>query len=140
VRLPQVHDPLKQGLVTMLIALAREKGVSAYIGDGLNQWAAAHVLDVALLYRLVLEKGATGGRYHAVGEEGVTLRDIAESIGRSLKIPVVSKTPEEAPAHFGFFAGFTGTHMPASSALTQQWMDWHPKGPGLIADLDKAKF
>jgi nucleoside-diphosphate-sugar epimerase len=140
VRLPQVHDPRKQGLVTWLISLAREKGVSAYIGDGKNQWAAAHVLDVALLYRLVLEKGTAGGRYHAVGEEGVTLRAIAESIGRGLKLSVVSKSAEEAAAHFGFIAGFAGVNMPASSALTQKWMDWHPKGPGLIADLDHNEF
>jgi nucleoside-diphosphate-sugar epimerase len=140
VRLPQVHDPYKQGLVPWLIALAREKGVSAYIGKGLNRWAAAHISDVALLYRLVAEKGSAGVCYHAVGEEGLTLREIAESIGRGLKLPVVSISPEEAAAHFGLIAIFAGTNMPASSALTQQWMDWHPTGPGLIADLDEAKY
>lgn len=140
VRLPQVHDPLKQGLVPWLIATAREKGVSAYIGEGQNRWAAAHVSDVAPLYRLVLEKGKAGVCYHAVGEEGVTLRAIAESIGRVLKVPVVSKSGEEAAAHFGWIAGFAGVNMPASSALTQQWLGWHPTGPGLIEDLDKGQF
>ena len=139
-RLPQVHDPYKQGLIHWLIATAREKKVSAYIGDGLNRWAAAHVSDVALLYRLVLEKGTAGTCYHAVGEEGVSLRAIAEALGHVLKVPVVSQSPEEAAAHFGMMAGFVGAHMPASSALTQQWMDWHPKGPGLIADLEEGKF
>ena len=101
VRLPQVHHTAKQGLVSMLIAIAKEKGVSAYIDGGLNRWAAAHVLDVALLYRLALEKGTAGRKYHAVGEEGVSLKDIATAIGGRLKLPVVSKSKEEAAAHFG---------------------------------------
>ena len=140
IRLPQVHDPYKQGLIPWLIGMTREKGESAYIGEGLNRWAAAHITDVALLYRLVLEKGKAGVCYHAVGEEGVTMREIAESIGRGLKVPVVSISPDEATAHFGLIAMFAGTNMPASSALTQQWLDWHPTGPGLIADLDQGKF
>ena len=140
IRLPQVHDPYKQGLVPWLIGLTRDKGQSAYIGEGLNRWAAAHISDVALLYRLVLEKGKAGVCYHAVGEEGVTMREIAESIGRGLKVPVVSISPDQAPAHFGLIAMFASTNMPASSILTQQWLDWHPKGPGLISDLDQAKF
>lgn len=101
VRLPQVHDPVKQGLVTYSIVVARAKGVSAYLGDGLNRWPAAHVLDVARLYKLALEKGQAGARYHAVGEEGITAREIAEAIGRGLKVPVVSLSSEEAAGHFG---------------------------------------
>jgi nucleoside-diphosphate-sugar epimerase len=140
VRLPQVHDRVKQGLVTYLIAIAREKRVSAYVGDGRNRWAAAHVLDAARLYRLALEKGSAGGLYHAVAEEGVTLREIAEAIGRGLKVPVVSKSPEEAAVHFGGFLGvFVGADAPASSALTQERLGWRlTQQPGLIADLDRA--
>ena len=139
VRLPQVHDPVKQGLVTFLINIAREKGVSAYVGDGLNRWAAAHVLDTAHLYRLALEKATAGAKYHAVTEEGVPLRDIAEVIGRGLKVPVVSMSREEAAQHFGFLAFFAGIDGPASSALTQERLGWRPTNrPGLIADLDHA--
>src|ERR1700731_2876045 len=104
VRLPQVHNTIKQGLVTYAIAVAREKGVSAYVGDGLNRWAAVHVLDAACLYTLRLEKQQAGARYHAIAEEGVPARDIAEAIGRGLKVPVVSKSPEEAAEHFGWLA------------------------------------
>jgi nucleoside-diphosphate-sugar epimerase len=139
IRLPQVHDRDKQGLVTYLIAVAREKGVSAYVGDGLNRWSAVHRLDAAPLYRLALEKGAAGARYHAVAEEGVPVREIAEAIGRGLKIPVAAKSPEEAAGHFGWLAKFAGMDMPASSALTQQRLGWRPTAqPGMIADLDRA--
>jgi nucleoside-diphosphate-sugar epimerase len=140
VRLPQVHDRVKQGLVTYLIAIAREKGVSAYVGDGRNRWAAGHRLDAARLYRLALEKGSAGGRYHAVAEEGVPLREIAEAVGRGLKVPVVSKSPEEAAEHFGgFLGGFVGADAPASSVLTQKRLGWRlTQQPGLIADLDRA--
>jgi nucleoside-diphosphate-sugar epimerase len=140
VRLPQVHDTLKQGLVTYAVKVAREKGVSAYVGDGLNRWPAAHVLDVARLYRLALEKHEAGSRYHAVAEEGVTAREIAEVTGRGLKVPVVSMSPEEAAAHFGWLAMFVGYDMPASSALTQERLGWHPSGPGLIADLEQMDY
>jgi nucleoside-diphosphate-sugar epimerase len=139
-RLPQVHDPVKQGLVTYLIAIAREKGVSAYVGEGINRWSAAHVLDVARLYRLALEKHESGARYHAVGEEGVPLRDIAEAIGKGLKVPVVSISPEEAHTHFGFLGKFAGLDLSASSAQTQQRLGWHPAGPGLIADLEQMRY
>ncbi len=140
VRLPQVHNPLKQGLVSYLIALAREKRVSAYIGEGLNRWPAVHLLDAAPLYRLALEKGAAGVNYNAVAEEGVAVREIAESIGRGLKIPVVSKSAGEAGEHFGWLAFFAGADLPASSAKTQEWLDWHPSHQGLIADLDRAEY
>ena len=143
-RLPQVHDPVKQGLITYLIGMAREKGVSAYVGDGLNRWPAVHVLDAARLYRLALEKGAEkgagGARYHAVTEEGVPLREIAEAIGRGLKVPVVSISPEQAGAHFGWLGLFVGHDVPASSALTQERLGWRPTGPGLIADLNAMKY
>jgi nucleoside-diphosphate-sugar epimerase len=139
-RLPQVHDAVKQGLISPLIAVAREKGVSAYVGDGLNRWPAAHRLDVARLYRLALEKGVAGARYNAVAEEGVPLREIAEAIGRGLKVPVVSKSPEEAAEHFGWLGMFVGFDMPASSALTQQRLGWRPTGPGLISDLDAMRY
>jgi nucleoside-diphosphate-sugar epimerase len=139
-RLPQVHDPFKQGLITYLVAVAREKGVSAYIGDGLNRWPAVHVLDAARLYRLALEKGVAGARYNAVAEEGVPLREIAEVIGRGLKVPVVSKSPEQAVEHFGWLGFFVGHDIPASSALTQQRLGWHPTGPGLIADLNAMNY
>jgi nucleoside-diphosphate-sugar epimerase len=141
VRLPQVHDPVKQGLVTYLIDLAREKGVSAYVGDGLNRWSAVHVLDAARLYRLALEKNEKSGiRYHAVAEEGVPFRDIAEAIGRGLNIPVVSKSREEAAAHFGWLGMFAGFDLSASGTKTQKLLDWHPSGPGLISDLKQMRY
>lgn len=140
VRLPQVHDTVKQGLITPAVAIAREKGVSAYVGDGLNRWPAAHVLDVARLYRLALEKREAGARYHAVAEEGIPVRDIAEVIGRGLKVPVVAMSPEEAAGHFGWLAAFAGLDLPASSAQTQARLGWRPTGPGLIADLEQMRY
>ena len=140
VRLPQVHDTVKQGLITYVVHVAREKRASAYIGDGLNHWPAAHVLDVAHLYRLALEKHEAGSRYNAVAEEGISMREIAEVIGRGLKVPVVSLSQEEAQAHFGWLAMFAGFDMPASSAITQQRLDWYPTGPGLIADLEQMRW
>ena len=137
VRLPQVHDPERQGLISPWIAIAREKGVFAYIGEGRNRWPAAHVSDVARLYRLALERAETGAVYNAVAEEGVPARDIAETIGRRLKLPVKSIAPEEAGAFFGWLAMFAGRDMPASSALTQKKLGWRPTGPGLIADLER---
>jgi nucleoside-diphosphate-sugar epimerase len=140
VRLPQVHDPVKQGLITYAIQLAREKGVSAYVGDGSNRWPAVHVLDSARLYRLALEKHDPGAKYHAVAEEGVPLHDIAEAIGRGLKVPVVSMSPEEAAVHFGWLGMFAGRDVPASSAQTQERLEWHPTGPGLVADLERMSY
>jgi len=140
VRLPQVHDRIKQGLVTFLIATAREKGVSAYVGDGINRWPAVHLLDTARLYRLALEKGSAGARFHAVAEEGVPLREIAEAIGRGLNVPVASKSPEEAADHFGWLGFFVGGDAPASSAQTQERLGWRPTQTGLISDLDDARY
>jgi nucleoside-diphosphate-sugar epimerase len=140
VRLPQVHDTVKQGLVTYAVAVAREKGVSAYVGEGLNRWPAVHILDAARVYRLALEKHEAGAKYHAVAEEGVALRDIAEVIGRGLEVPVKSISPEEAPAHFGWLSMFAGFDAPASSTLTRKKLGWHPTGPGLIADLERMSY
>jgi nucleoside-diphosphate-sugar epimerase len=140
VRLPQVHNTVKQGLVTYAIAMAREKGVSAYVGDGRNRWAAVHVLDAARLYRLALEKQEAGARYHAVAEEGVPVRDIADAIGRGLKVPLVSKSAEEAAAHFGFLGMFVSRDLIGSSVQTQRRLGWRPTGPGLITDLDRAHY
>ena len=140
VRLPQVHDPEKQGLVTYAIGVAREKGVSIFAGDGANRWPAVHRLDAARLYRLVLEKGVAGTRYNAVAEEGVTFREIAQAIGRRVKVPVVSKSPEEAAEHFGWLAHFTAMDSPASSERTRKLLGWRPTQTGLIADLDAAQY
>ncbi len=139
IRLPQVHNTVKQGLATRMTAVAREKGVSAYVGEGLNRWSAAHVFDVAHLFRLVLEAGKAGVKYHAVAEEGVLMRSIAEVIGRELGTPVMSLTQEEAPVHFGPLSMFIGQDILASSIVTQKEIDWHPTGPGLIADLEQMR-
>lgn len=140
IRLPQVHDTVKQGLITYAIAIAREKGVSAYVGDGLNRWPAVHLLDAAPVYRLALENGTAGARYHAVAEEGVRVRDIAEAIGKGLKIPVVSKSPEEAGAHFGWLGLFAGMDMPASSVLTQERLGWKPTHTDMLSDLAACRY
>jgi nucleoside-diphosphate-sugar epimerase len=140
VRLPQVHDTVKQGLITYAVQVAREKGVSAYIGEGRNRWPAAHVQDVAHLYRLAFEKREAGSRYHAVAEEGIAMREIAAVIGRGLKVPVVGLAPEQAQAHFGWLAMFAGFDMPASSAQTRIQLGWNPTGPGLIADLENMQY
>lgn len=137
VRLPQVHDPVKQGLVSLAVEIARDTGESAYVGTGLNRWAAVHRLDAARLYRLALERGKPGARYQGVAEDGVAVREIAEAIGRSLKVPVVSKTVPEAEAHFGFLARFMGRDLTGSSLETQRQLGWHPSGPGLISDLNR---
>jgi nucleoside-diphosphate-sugar epimerase len=139
VRLPPVvHDREKLALVSILISMAKEKGISAYVNDGLNRWGAVHRLDAAHLFCLAFEKGSAGSRYHAVGEEGIALRDIAKSIGQHLDLPAVSKTPQEAGEHFGWLAYFVGAELPASSANTQELLGWRPTHPGLLADLDRA--
>ena len=140
VRLPQVHDTRKQGLVSPFIEHARQKGVSAYVGEGLNRWPAAHVLDVALLYRLAVEQGRAGERFNAVAEEGVTARDIATIVGNGLGVPVVSVPPEQVSEHFGWLGMFVAMDMPASSAWTRERLGWRPEGPGIITDLQNMDY
>ena len=140
VRLPQVHDTVKQGLITPAIEIARQKGVSAYIGDGANRWPAAHVNDVARLYRLALDKHEPGARWNAVAEEGVSVRDIAEAIGTGLGVPVRSLSTAEAREHFGWLGAFAGMDLPASSAITRDRLGWEPKGPGMIEDLRNMDY
>lgn len=141
VRLPQVHGADgKAGFVGFLYEVAKAKRVSAYVGDGADRWPSAHRKDVAVLYRLALEKGVAGTPYHAVADEGVPMRDIAEIIGRQLGVPVVSIPLEEAGAHFGFIAMFAGMDMPASSALTRKWLGWKPVEIGLIADISAPGY
>ena len=140
VRLPQVHDTRKQGLVPYLLQIARQKGASAYVGDGSNRWPAAHVSDVKKLYRPALEKAEPGAIYHAVDEEGVTMKAIVEVHGRGLNVPVVSIKPEETEAHFGWLAMFARMDMPASSAITRKKLNWNPTGPGLITDLENMDY
>jgi nucleoside-diphosphate-sugar epimerase len=137
---PSVHGDGDHGFVPILIKMAREKGASAYIGEGSNRWPAVHRLDAAHLFRLALEKGAPRASYHGVAEEGVAFRRIAEVIGRRLEVPVVSKHPDEAAAHFGWFAHFAALDVPASSAKTQELLGWRTHQPALIADIDRATY
>lgn len=139
-RLPQVHNTFKQGLVSPLIEISRAKGVSAYVGEGRNRFPAGHLLDVAQLYRLAIERGEPGARYNAVDEEGVSMREIAEALGRGLKLPVVSIAPDKASEHFGWMGMFAGLDFPASSEKTSRILGWKPVGPGLIADLDAMDY
>jgi nucleoside-diphosphate-sugar epimerase len=139
-RLPcSVHGDGDHGFIPILIGIAREKGVSAYAGNG-NRWPAVHRLDAAKLYRLVLEKDAAGACYHAVAEEGVPFRDIAGVIGRRLSVPAIAMSPEQANNHFGWFAHFATNDSPTSSKRTRELLGWQPKEPGLIPDLDRARY
>jgi nucleoside-diphosphate-sugar epimerase len=140
VRLPQVHDPRRQGLVSPLLDIARAKGASAYVGDGQNRWPAAHVKDVAQLYRLAVEQGRAGERFNAVDEEGILAKDIATALAKGLGLPAVSLTPEQAAEHFGWMGMFVGMDMPASSAWTRERLGWKPTGPGMIADLEAMDY
>lgn len=134
-RLSQIHDTVKQGLVTLLIELARARGVSAQVGEGRNRWSAAHVRDTAQLYRLALERQARGARYNATAEAAIPFHAIAAAIGRMLGVPVTEIAAAEAPAQFGWLAAFADKDMSASSALTRERLGWQPTGPGLLADL-----
>jgi nucleoside-diphosphate-sugar epimerase len=136
VRLPQVHDTRRAGLVSFVAEIARQRGFVGHVGEGTNHWAAAHVDDVARLYRLALEKNRTA-RYHAVGEEGVELRAIAAVLGRRLGLPVRSVPPSEAPLYFGWMAGLAGEDLTGSSQETRSALGWEPNGPSLLADLER---
>jgi nucleoside-diphosphate-sugar epimerase len=135
-----VHGGGDHGFVPRLISVAREKGASAYVGDGLNRWPAVHRLDAAHLYRLVLEKGSAGATYHGVADEGVPCREIAAIIGRHLNVPVVARSKDEASDHFGWIAHFFGLDAPASSAQTRERLGWRPSQPGLIPDLEQGTY
>lgn len=138
---PSVHgEGDKHGFVPILIGTARQKGIAAYIGDGQNRWNAVHRLDAVRLYRLALEHGEAGARYHAVGDEAISLKTITEAIGSHLSLPVVSISPEEAPAHFGWFASFAAVDCPASSKVTQHQLNWRPIHPSLADDLASSVY
>jgi len=140
IRLPlMVHDRTKQGLATRLIGLARQTGVSAYVNDGVNRWPAVHRLDAAHLFRLALEKGVAGSRYHAIAEDAIQLREIAEVIGRMLNVPVNAISPDKAADHFGSLAYFVGADFQASSARTKEALGWNPTHAGVIPDLEPAR-
>jgi nucleoside-diphosphate-sugar epimerase len=137
---PTVHGDGDNGFMAALVGIARDKGVSGYIGDGSNRWPAVHRLDSAHLFRLALENAPAGSTLHAVADEGVPIRDIAEVIGRHLDVPVVSISPEDAAGHFTWLGAFIGADAPASSTLTRELLGWHPTQPGLIDDLDKGHY
>jgi nucleoside-diphosphate-sugar epimerase len=140
VRLPQVHNPYRQGLVSPMIDMYREKGVCTYVGDGLQRWPAGHVTDVARLYRLAIERAEPNAKYHASAEEGVTVRAMAETIGKRLDLPVKSITAEEVPAYFGWLGMFAGYDFPASNAQTRKKLGWEPTGPGMLEDLARLEL
>ena len=140
IRLPQVHDTVRQGIVSFLIEASKAKGLAAYVGDGQNRWPAVHVDDAARLYRLAVERNEAGARYHGVAEEGVSLRRIAETIGAELDVPVASVSREQAPEQFGWFAPFMQMDMIASSDWTRANLNWTPTGPDLVTDLKNMDY
>jgi nucleoside-diphosphate-sugar epimerase len=137
---PTVHGEGDEGFIAMLIQLARDKGVSGYVGEGSNVWPAVHRSDAASVFRRAVERGRAGGVYHAVAEEGVPTRAIAEAIGRHLGVPVVSIAPEDAASHFGFIGLIWSLDAPTASDITRAELQWKPTGPGLIADLDAGHY
>lgn len=137
---PTVHGDGDHGFMRVLIDIARQKGVSGYVGDGNNRWPAVHRLDAATLIQLALDNGKAGSSLHAVAEEGVRIRDVADVIGRSLNLPVVSVAAEQASEHFGWMGMFIGADSPVSSALTREWTGWQPTHPGLIEDLNQGHY
>ncbi len=137
---PTVHGDGDHGFMATLVGIARDKGVSGYVGDGSNRWPAVHRFDAAHLFRLALEKAPAGSTLHAVADEGVPIRAIAEVIGRHLDVPVVAIAPEDAAEHFTWLAGFIGADSPASSTLTRELLGWQPTHPGLIDDLDEGHY
>jgi nucleoside-diphosphate-sugar epimerase len=137
---PSVHGEGDHAFVPALIRIAREKGVSAYLGEGRSRWPAVHRFDAAHLFRLALEKGPAGARFHGVADEGVPTRDIADVIGRHLSVPVVSKSLEQAASHFGWLGRFFASDVPASSRRTQELLGWQPKQPGLLSDIERAHY
>jgi nucleoside-diphosphate-sugar epimerase len=140
VRLPQVHDTMKQGLIAPYIEISREKGAVAFVEKGQNRWPAAHVIDVAELYALASDRAEPGARYHAVAEEGISVRDIAEMVGTGLGLPVISLSPDEATDHFGWLCMFVSFDMPAASMQTRAKLGWEPKGPSLLSDLKEMDY
>lgn len=136
----QIHDTRKQGLVSNVIELARKKGVSVYVGEGTNNWSAAHVSDTAHLYRLALERNEAGVRYHGTAEGAISFREIAETIGETFGLPVQSLSVDEAGSHFGWLAAFTSKDMSASNTLTRERLGWNPAGPTLLADIRATKI
>jgi nucleoside-diphosphate-sugar epimerase len=140
IRLPQVHDRSKQGFVTRIAAVARERGVSAFVGDGANRWPAVHRLDAARLFRLALERAEAASRLHAVAEEGIAFRTIAEAIGEGLGVPVRSIAEDEAAVHFGWLAHFAMLDNPTSSTLTRETMGWRPREIGLLAGIRERGY
>ncbi|MGP3939206.1 MULTISPECIES: SDR family oxidoreductase [Streptomyces] len=137
---PTCHGEGDQGFMATLVATARAKGVSGYLGDGANRWPAVHRLDAARLFRLAVEKAPAGSVLHGTAEEGITIRDIAEVIGRHLGVPVTSVAPEAAAEHFGWLGAFLGMDAPATNTLTRELLDWQPTHPGLLEDLDKGHY